>query len=174
MNANLIDGTFDFRLTTPIRYAANGQMRDGTFVTFYEPGGTHSVPAMRLKNIFRSSFPKLAELGKKMGALSEQAQTSELKRLHDETEANVASDIGEMLMMIDGFDIEGFLSAFDKVITTNHKHVAAKINNEQPFTTALIDEISPDDHLNMAAAYVNFMEERSQARRSGTGSASGL
>ena len=170
MHTNLIDGTFDFQLTKPIQYAFGGQARTGTFVTFFEPQGSHVGPALRLKNIYMAAFPKLMALADQMGGAKAAIADSALKKPHEATEADVSSDLGEMLLMIDSFDIDGFIAAFDKLVTTTHKHVAAKINNEQVFTASILDEISPEDHLNMAAAYVNFMQERSQARKSGTGS----
>lgn len=135
--------SIDYQLETPVPYAFEGNMIEGTFVTLYPPTSKNIVECAQLKQAFFRSLPKDQN--------TEDVTEDDKSKAED---ALTGDAIIALLSMSTEVDLGKIMLTARELFSSG----VGKMEGETKLTKPILDKVSFDDLEGMLGAYlVNFI-----------------
>lgn len=156
-----INNEFTYDLTTPVRYAKDGDEAEGYILTLKAPTMAHSRFSYKLEQmIMRAMLDAEKAIGDRNGVDIAGTEVTPVTDKSAEARAKEAEDLAGMIemaiMVSEKVDLDEFVSSFGKLATFKGAPVCI-IEDEQPMTDVLWSKMSPMEARKLAVKYAaNF------------------
>ena len=156
----IVEGNTAYKLKRKLPYKSSGGSAVADMVELREPGQEHAKYYLRLKQMLTQAQMSLA---KHAGMMQEaqQAIGDIVKPLKDsvddlEAQADEDNDGISLALMSSDIDISAWMTAFKNMACSHVRQSMCMVDGKVPMTSALWDNLHPDDSFDMSIRWISF------------------
>jgi len=156
----IVEGNTKYKLKRDLPYKSSGGSAVANLIELREPGQEHAKYYLRLKQMLMQAQMSLA---KHIGTIQEamQAVGEVVKPLQDnveelEAQADADHEGISMAIMSSDIDISAWMTAFKNMACSHVRQSMCMVDGKVPMTSALWDNLHPDDAFDMSIRWISF------------------
>jgi hypothetical protein len=153
------EGTYDFTLSKPLSYKPfKGKDTETNLIVLNEPSMEHIKFYLRLKQMLTRSQMELAkQAGQLQDTIGEVVKPLQDQVDKIESETDQAFEMFSVcLQASESVDIGQFIGTFENMALTPAKKAICRVDGQVNMTSALWDNLQPEDAFNMAVRWCAF------------------
>lgn len=161
------DGTTEYKLKHQLEYRLKGQAEVAKFIVLKEPTMDHVKHYLKLKQMIMCAQMDLAKQASEINKLRD-AMGTEVKPFSEDVQAleSEADDMTEAISLslqaAPNVDIGLFIETFEAMACMKARRAICVIDDVVPMTSALWDNLNPNDAFDMAVRWCAFFAMPSQ------------